>query len=174
MTATPIPRTLALTLYGDLDLTVLDEMPSGRKPIQTDIITPSRRDHAYEKMRSLIKEGRQAYVICPRIDEPDETKALALQARSVASEMKRLSTKVFPEFTIAKLHSKMTPKEKEETMAKFEKGEINILISTSVVEVGVNVPNATVIMIEGSERFGLAQLHQLRGRVMRSKPTRYR
>ncbi|MBY0539432.1 ATP-dependent DNA helicase RecG [Patescibacteria group bacterium] len=168
MTATPIPRTLALTLYGDLDLTVLDEMPSGRKPIQTDIITPSRRDHAYEKIRSLIKEGRQAYVICPRIDEPDETKALALQARSVASEMKRLSTKVFPEFTIAKLHSKMTPKEKEETMAEFEKGKINILISTSVVEVGVNVPNATVIMIEGAERFGLAQLHQLRGRVMRS------
>ncbi len=168
MTATPIPRTLALTLYGDLDLTVLDELPSGRKPIETDIVTPSKRDAAYEKIRVRIKEGRQAYVICPRIDEPDETKALAMQARSVQSELKRLSEKVFPEYTIAKLHSKMTPKEKEDTMKKFERGKIDILVSTSVVEVGVNVPNATVIMIEGSERFGLAQLHQLRGRVMRS------
>ena len=168
MTATPIPRTLALTLYGDLDLTILDELPAGRKPIRTEIVTPSRRDIIYDITRKLLNEGRQAYVICPRIDEPDPTKALALQARSVASEMKRLSTKVFPEFQLAKLHSKMSPKEKEETMTKFEKHEIDILISTSVVEVGVNVPNATVIMIEGAERFGLAQLHQLRGRVMRS------
>ena len=168
MTATPIPRTLALTLYGDLDLTVLDEMPAGRKPIATEIVTAARRNAAYEKVRSLIKEGRQAYVICPRIDEPDPTKALALQARSVASEMKRLSREVFPEYALAPLHSKMTPREKEETMAKFEKGEIDILVSTSVVEVGVNVTNATVILIEGAERFGLAQLHQLRGRVMRS------
>ncbi len=168
MTATPIPRTLALTLYGDLDLTVLDQMPLGRKPIQTEIITPAKRDSAYEKIRELLKEGRQAYVICPRIDEPDPDKALALQTRSVASEMKRLQSKVFPEYTVAKLHSKMTPKEKEDTMTDFEKGKINILVSTSVVEVGVNVPNATVIMIEGSDRFGLAQLHQLRGRVMRS------
>lgn len=168
MTATPIPRTLSLTLYGDLDLTVLDEMPAGRKPIQTEIATPAKRNAAYEKVRSLLKEGRQAYVICPRIDEPDPKKQLALQTRSVASEMKRLSKEVFPEYTLAPLHSKMTPKEKEETMAKFEKGEIDILVSTSVVEVGVNVPNATVILIEGADRFGLAQLHQLRGRVMRS------
>jgi ATP-dependent DNA helicase RecG len=168
MTATPIPRTLALTLYGDLDLTVLDELPAGRKAIKTEIVTPKGRDDAYEQIRTLLKEGRQAYIICPRIDEPDPTKQLALQARSVASEIKRLSTKVFPEYTPAALHSKMTPKDKEETMAKFEKGEVNILVSTSVVEVGVNVPNATVIMIEGADRFGLAQLHQLRGRVMRS------
>ncbi len=168
MTATPIPRTLALTLYGDLDLTILDEMPKGRKPIATEIVTTAKREGAYEKVRTLLTEGRQAYVICPRIDEPDPTKALALQARSVASELKKLSTKVFPEFRIAKLHSKMTPKEKEETMEQFERHEIDILVSTSVVEVGVNVPNATVIMIEGAERFGLAQLHQLRGRVMRS------
>ena len=168
MTATPIPRTLALTIYGDLDLTILDELPAGRKQIQTEIVTNANRDRAYEKIRSLVAEGRQAYVICPRIDEPDPGKALALQSRSVASELRRLQTKVFPEYTIGKLHSKMSPKEKEETMARFERNEIQILVSTSVVEVGVNVPNATVIMIEGSDRFGLAQLHQLRGRVMRS------
>lgn len=168
MTATPIPRTLALTLYGDLDLTVLDEMPSGRKPVKTEIVTASRRDAAYEKMRELLKEGHQAYVICPRIDEPDPGKQLALQVRSVAAETKKLQAKNFPEYKIEKLHSKMTPREKEETMRRFEKNQTQILVATSVVEVGVNVPNATVIMIEGAERFGLAQLHQLRGRVMRS------
>ena len=168
MTATPIPRTLSLTVYGDLDLTVLDEMPAGRKAIKTEIATPPRRAAAYEKIRELLKEGRQAYVICPRIDEPDPNKSLALQARSVSAETKRLQKEVFPEYTIEKLHSKMTPKEKEETMARFEKGITHILVATSVVEVGVNVPNATVIMIEGAERFGLAQLHQLRGRVQRS------
>ena len=168
MTATPIPRTLALTLYGDLDLTVLDELPKGRKMITTEIVTPGARNKAYEKIRELLKEGRQAYVICPRIDEPDPTKALALQTRSVTAEAKRLSTEVFPEYILEKLHSKMTPKEKEDTMARFERGETDILVATSVVEVGVNVPNATVIMIEGADRFGLAQLHQLRGRVQRS------
>lgn len=167
MTATPIPRTLALTLYGDLDLTILDELPSGRKPIKTEIVTPSARKETYEKVRALLNEGRQAYVICPRIDEPDPQKAMALNARSVASELKNL-TKVFPEFTIDVLHSKLTPQEKEDTMNRFAAAETNILIATSVVEVGVNVPNATAIMIEGAERFGLAQLHQLRGRVMRS------
>jgi ATP-dependent DNA helicase RecG len=173
MTATPIPRTLALTIYGDLDLTVLDELPSGRKPVRTEIITPSRRTIIYDSVRKLLAEGRQAYVICPRIDEPDPTKALALQTRSVASETKRLREKVFPEFPIDSLHSKMTPKEKEETMARFERGETKVLVATSVVEVGVNVPNATVIMIEGAERFGLAQLHQLRGRVQRSSHQAY-
>jgi len=168
MTATPIPRTLALTLYGDLDLTVLDELPAGRKQIVTEIVTPGARAKAYEKIRELLKEGRQAYVICPRIDEPDPTKALALQTRSVAAEAKRLSTEVFPEYALEKLHSKMTAKEKEDVMSRFEKGETDILVATSVVEVGVNVPNATVIMIEGADRFGLAQLHQLRGRVQRS------
>ncbi|MES2134879.1 MAG: ATP-dependent DNA helicase RecG [Patescibacteria group bacterium] len=168
MTATPIPRTLALTLYGDLDLTVLDELPKGRKMITTEIVTPGSRNKAYEKIRELLKEGRQAYVICPRIDEPDPTKALALQTRSVTAEAKRLEKEVFPEYTLEKLHSKMTPKEKEEVMGRFERGETHILVATSVVEVGVNVPNATVIMIEGADRFGLAQLHQLRGRVQRS------
>lgn len=173
MTATPIPRTLALTLYGDLDLTVLDEQPAGRKPIKTDIVSPDRREKAYDKVRELLEEGRQAYVICPRIDEPDPTKAMALNARSVESEYKKLSSSVFPDKTLAKLHSKMKPQEKEEVMNKFAAGDIDILVATSVVEVGVNVPNATVIMIEGAERFGLAQLHQLRGRVMRSSHQPY-
>ncbi len=173
MTATPIPRTLALTVYGDLDLTILDELPEGRKPIKTEIATPGRRTGVYEKIRELLKEGRQAYVICPRIDEPDPTKALALQARSVAAETKRLQKEIFPDYTVEKLHSKMTPAEKEETMSRFEKGTTHILVATSVVEVGVNVPNATVIMIEGAERFGLAQLHQLRGRVQRSTHQSY-
>lgn len=167
MTATPIPRTLALTLYGDLDLTVLDELPAGRKPIDTKIVTPHERSGAYTKVRELLAQGRQAYVICPRIDEPDPTKQMALQARSVAAELKNLH-KLFPEFVIEKMHSKMSPKDKEDVMAAFEQGKIHILVSTSVVEVGVNVPNATIILIEGAERFGLAQLHQLRGRVMRS------
>lgn len=172
MTATPIPRTLALTLYGDLDLTVLDELPSGRKAIKTEIAPPAKREKVYEEVRALLHEGRQAYVICPRIDEPDPEKAMALQTRSVASEVKTLA-KIFPEYTIGKLHSKMTPKEKEEAMRAFSEGEVRILVATSVVEVGVNVPNATVIMIEGAERFGLAQLHQLRGRVMRSSHQPY-
>ncbi len=167
MTATPIPRTLALTLYGDLDLTALDEMPAGRKEIKTEIAGPKERADAYKKVRELLREGRQAYVICPRIDEPDPSKQLALQSRSVAAELKSLQ-KIFPEFTIEKMHSKMSPKEKEDVMGRFENGDVQILVSTSVVEVGVNVPNATIILIEGAERFGLAQLHQLRGRVMRS------
>lgn len=172
MTATPIPRTLALTLYGDLDLTVLDEMPAGRKEIKTEIAGPKERAGAYKKVRELLHEGRQAYVICPRIDEPDPTKQLALQSRSVAAEIKNLQ-KIFPEFVIEKMHSKMSPKDKEDVMRAFDQGKIHILVSTSVVEVGVNVPNATIILIEGAERFGLAQLHQLRGRVMRSSHQPY-
>jgi ATP-dependent DNA helicase RecG len=124
-------------------------------------------------MHEQLKEGRQAYVICPRIEEPDPDKAFALQAKSVKEEAKRLKKEIFPEYEIAILHSKMTPKEKDDTMAKFSKHEIDILVATSVVEVGVNVPNATMIFIEGAERFGLAQLHQLRGRVVRSTHQAY-
>ncbi len=173
MTATPIPRTLALTIYGDLDLTLLDEMPPGRKPIITEIVKPSERPKAYSKMREQLAEGRQAYVICPRIDEPDPEKQFALQAKSVKAEAKRLKKDVFPEYEIEILHSKMTPKEKDEVMARFSNHEIDILVATSVVEVGVNVPNATMIFIEGAERFGLSQLHQLRGRVVRSNHQAY-
>ena len=173
MTATPIPRTLALTLYGDLDLTLLDEMPHGRKPVITEIVTPTKRDATYEKIRTLLKEGRQCYVICPRIDEPDPEKEQALIAKSVKEEAKRLKEKVFPEYEIGVLHSKMKPAEKDHIMEQFASGELHILCATSVVEVGVNVPNATIIIIEGAERFGLAQLHQLRGRVIRSNHQAY-
>jgi len=173
MTATPIPRTLALTIYGDLDLTLIDQMPLGRKPIITEVIKKDGRNKMYEAVRTQLQEGRQAYVICPRINEPDPSKETALQAKSVKAECARLSKEVFPEYNIDILHSKMTPVEKEEVMTRFEKKEIDILVATSVVEVGVNVANATVIIIEGAERFGLAQLHQLRGRVIRSNHQAY-
>ncbi len=173
MTATPIPRTLALTIYGDLDLSLLDQMPAGRKPIQTEVLGKDAREKAYERVRAELATGRQAYVICPRIDEPDPTKALALQAKSVKAEAERLKKEVFPDIEIDILHSKMRPDEKESVMDRFEAGDVQILVATSVVEVGVNVPNATVILIEGAERFGLAQLHQLRGRVIRSTHQAY-
>ena len=168
MTATPIPRTLALTIYGDLDLTLLDEMPPGRKQIITELVAPEARGEAYTLIRRELRAGRQAYVICPRIDEPDPQKAFALQAKSVKAEAKRLKKEIFPEYEIGILHSKMKTSDKDKTMEKFTNKEIDILVATSVVEVGVNVPNATMIFIEGAERFGLAQLHQLRGRVVRS------
>ncbi len=175
MTATPIPRTLALTLYGDLDLTVIDQMPSGRKPVITEVVpnADEKREGAYEKIRKELASGRQAYIICPRISEPDPDKELALNLKSVTSEAKRLQEYVFPEFKIGIMHSKMTPKAKDEIMKKFSEHQIDILVSTSVVEVGVNVPNATNIIIEGAERFGLAQLHQLRGRVIRGNHQAY-
>ncbi|MCH7529870.1 ATP-dependent DNA helicase RecG [Patescibacteria group bacterium] len=173
MTATPIPRTLALTIYGDLDLTLLDEMPPGRKPVITETVLQAGREKIYEKIRNELKSGRQMYVICPRIDEPDPKKELALNVKSVKEEAKRLKKDVFQEYEIEILHSKIKPKEKDEIMERFLKKEINILVATSVVEVGVNVPNATVIIIEGAERFGLAQLHQLRGRVLRSTHQSY-
>lgn len=173
MTATPIPRTLALTLYGDLDLTLLDEMPAGRKSIITKIVLPSERAGVYEQMRKEMQSGRQAFVICPRINEPDPTKALAVQAKSAKAEATLLKEKIFPEFEIEVMHSKLKDGEKETVMERFKDGKTHILVSTSVVEVGVNVPNATLIIIEGAERFGLAQLHQLRGRVLRSTHQAY-
>ena len=173
MTATPIPRTLALTIYGDLDLSLLDEMPLGRKQIITEIITPNKRLETYEKIKTELKVGRQLYVICPRINEPDPEKELALNVKSVMAEAKRLKKEIFPEYEIGILHSKMSKEKKEKVMQDFTEGKINILCATSVVEVGVNVPNATVIIIEGAERFGLAQLHQLRGRVIRSSHQAY-
>ncbi|MDA8611360.1 ATP-dependent DNA helicase RecG, partial [Candidatus Pacebacteria bacterium] len=175
MTATPIPRTLALTIYGDLDLTLLDQMPTGRKPIKTQLVLPSEkeREKVYENVKKEMSEGRQVYVICPRINEPDPDKMTALNVKSVKEEAKRLKEKVFPDKEIDILHSKMKPDEKEEAMKRFENHETDILVSTSVVEVGVNVPNATVIIIEGAERFGLSQLHQLRGRVIRSNHQAY-
>ena len=173
MTATPIPRTLALTVYGDLDLSVVDEMPPGRKRPITKIVSPERRGNAYKKMREEIENGRQAFVICPRIDAPDPKKELALQVTSAKEEAKRLGRDIFPDFSVGLLHGKLSAGEKEQVMKDFEAGKIQILVATSVVEVGVNIPNATIIIIEGAERFGLAQLHQLRGRVIRSDKQSY-
>jgi ATP-dependent DNA helicase RecG len=173
MTATPIPRTLALTIYGDLDLTLLDEMPHGRKPIITEVTIEAKRDDMYEKIRRELQLGRQAYIICPRIDEPDPDQEMVVLAKSVKEEAKRLKKSVYKEYEVGILHSKMKDSEKERVMNEFKAGKIHILVATSVVEVGVNVPNATVILIEGAERFGLSQLHQLRGRVVRSNHQAY-
>ncbi len=173
MTATPIPRTLALTIYGDLDLSILDQLPAGRKQVITELITPDKRDAVYEAVRKTLREGRQAYIICPRINEPDKDTEQKVQMKNVMSEAKRLQEKVFPEYRVGVLHSKMTKEKKEAGMLAFARHETDILVATSVVEVGVNVPNATVIIIEGAERFGLSQLHQLRGRVQRSSHQPY-
>jgi len=168
MTATPIPRTLALTIYGDLDLTLLDELPAGRKQIITNVVLPAQRDEVYEKIKKEMKSGRQLYIICPRINEPDPTKEQAVLAKSVKAEAERLQKTVFTEYSVGVMHGKLIPKEKDRIMQEFAEKKLDILVATSVVEVGVNVPNATIIIIEGAERFGLAQLHQLRGRVQRS------
>ncbi len=175
MTATPIPRTLALTLYGDLDLTVIDQMPSGRKQVITEIVpnAENKRNEAYEKIKQELIAGRQAYIICPRIADPDEETEQKLNLKSVTSEAKRLSEKIFKDYRIGIMHSKMTPAKKDEVMKQFANHDIDILVSTSVVEVGVSVANATNIIIEGSDRFGLAQLHQLRGRVIRGNHQAY-
>jgi ATP-dependent DNA helicase RecG len=164
MTATPIPRTLALTVYGDLDLSILDEMPIGRQKIITKLVAPANRDLAYKFIRDQIKKGRQAFVICPLIEESD-----VLEIKSATEEYEKLSKKIYPDLKIGLLHGRMKPKEKEKAMKKFSTGEIHILVSTSVVEVGIDIPNASVMLIEGADRFGLAQLHQFRGRVGRGK-----
>ncbi|MEI6490612.1 MAG: ATP-dependent DNA helicase RecG [bacterium] len=173
MTATPIPRTLALTLYGDLDLSVLDQMPSGRKKIITELVTERNRKNVHEKVLEELKAGRQAYVICPRIEESDPDKVGALIAKSVKAEAAKLKKGLFKDYRIEVMHSKMKPIDKEKIMKKFYAHEIDILVSTSVVEVGVNVPNANIILIEDGHRYGLAQLHQLRGRVVRGNHQPY-
>ncbi len=175
MTATPIPRTLALTIYGDLDLTVLDELPPGRKKIETILVDPTdeARTRSYTHIRKELEQGRQLYVICPRIFDADPDRGVVLSIKSAVSEADRLRRTIFPEYSIGPLHSKLSKQEKERVMNDFTEGTLDILVSTSVVEVGVNVPNATIIIIEGAERFGLSQLHQLRGRVMRSSHQPY-
>ncbi len=173
MTATPIPRTLALTVYGDLDLTLLDAMPPGRKPVITEVLSPATRKNAYDAIVAELKRGRQAYVICPRIDAPDPDEMFALNAKSVVETVKELRAGVFKDFSVGAVHSKLSQDMKETVMEEFADHRIDVLVATSVVEVGVNVPNATCIVIEGAERFGLAQLHQLRGRVIRSTHQAY-
>jgi len=173
MTATPIPRTLALTIYGDLDLSLIDELPKGRKKIITKVIPPNSRKSAYNFIREEIKKGRQVFVICPRIEpspnQREEKEILSwAEAKAVKEEYEKLSESVFPDLKVAMLHGKMTPKEKEGIMKDFKNKKTDILVSTSVIEVGIDIPNATVMMIEGAERFGLSQLHQFRGRVGRA------
>lgn len=170
MTATPIPRTLAMTIYGDLDLSIIDELPKGRKKIITELIEPEKRKDAYTFVRKEVRKGRQVFVICPRIEANEEGKKSDWsEVKAVKEEFKNLSEIVFPDLNVAFLHGKMTAKEKEKIMREFKYKKYDILVSTSVIEVGIDVPNATVMFIEGAERFGLAQLHQFRGRVGRSK-----
>ncbi len=179
MSATPIPRTIMMTVFGELDLSILSELPKGRKNIVTKIVEPANRDKAYAFIRGQVRKGRQAFVICPRIESQNETddsiskiknqksKILQAEIKAVKEEHEKLSKKVFPDLRVAMLHGKIKSAEKEKVMSGFAHGETDILVATSVVEVGVDVPNATIMMVEGSERFGLAQLYQFRGRVGR-------
>ena len=181
MSATPIPRTLTLTVFGDLDLSVITEMPAGRKPVTTKIVAPEKRKEAYEFIRREVKAGRQVFVICPRIEQEAENNASALgqqelfklELKSVTAEFEKLSRQIFPDLRVMMLHGKMKAKEKAEAMDAFTEGKADILVATSVVEVGVDIPNATVMMIESAERFGLAQLYQFRGRVGRGEHASY-
>lgn len=168
MSATPIPRTLALTIYGDLDISILDEMPPGRQGVKTYLITPLERERAYRFIRSQIEKGKQAFIIYPVIEESE-----SVDAPSAVAEYERLSKEVFPDLRLGLLHGRMKGEEKERVMDAFRRGEIHILVSTAVVEVGVDIPNATVMMVEGAHRFGLAQLHQFRGRVGRGSEPGY-
>lgn len=164
MSATPIPRTLALTLYGDLDLSTIDQLPPGRQKVRTRLVTPDRRTAVYDFIRKEVASGRQAFIIYPLIDESE-----AVNARAAVAEWERLHSEVFPDLRLGLLHGRMGIREKQEVMDAFRKGEVDVLVTTPVVEVGIDVPNATVMVIEGADRFGLAQLHQFRGRVGRGQ-----
>jgi ATP-dependent DNA helicase RecG len=168
MTATPIPRTMALTLYGDLDLSVIDELPPGRQVVKTKCLEPQYREKAYTFLHREVSNGRQAFIICPLIEESE-----VLEAKAAKTEYERLSREVFPGLKLGLLHGQMPGNEKEEVMRHFRAGELDILVATSVVEVGIDVPRASVMMVEGAERFGLSQLHQFRGRVGRDKEQGY-
>jgi len=168
MSATPIPRTLALTMYGDLDISTIDELPPGRKEIVTRWMKPRERERAYGFLRSRVEESQQAFIICPLIEESDK-----IEAKAAVEEYRRLQEEVFPELRLGLLHGRMTAEEKEAVMRDFYGGELDILVSTPVVEVGIDVPNAAVMLIEGADRFGLAQLHQFRGRVGRGEQQSY-
>lgn len=169
MTATPIPRSLSLSIFGNLDLSIIDEMPKGRKEVITKVISKNGRDQAYEFIKSEIKKGRQAFIICPLVEESSKIS----QVKAATEEFKNLQKNIFPDFKLGLLHGKKKPKEKNEIMDDFKNKKIDVLVSTSVVEVGVDIPNATIMMIEGAERFGLSQLHQFRGRVGRGEYQSY-
>lgn len=169
MTATPIPRTLALILYGDLDISIIDELPPGRQPIETLAVYKDKREKAYNSLvRSEVQKGRQVYIVCPLVEESE-----AIEAKAAVDLVEELKSEFFSDLRLGLLHGKMKPSEKDETMKKFKNKELDILVSTTVIEVGVNVPNATLMIIENAERFGLAQLHQLRGRVGRGSHKSY-
>ncbi len=168
MSATPIPRSLALTIYGDLDISVIDELPPGRREIKTHWLLPRERERAYSFLRSQIEKGHQAFVICPLVEESEK-----IEAKAAVEEHRRLQKVIFPDLKLGLLHGRLKGAEKEAVMAAFKLGEFDILVSTSVVEVGIDVPNATVMLVEGANRFGLAQLHQFRGRVGRSEHQSY-
>ena len=168
MTATPIPRTLALILYGDLDISIIDELPPNRKKIDTFAVTTGMEERVNNFIRKQVDEGRQAYIVCPLVEENEE-----LNLKSVTELAEKYKNEVLKEYKVEYLHGKMKNKEKDEIMEKFKNGEIDILISTTVIEVGVNVPNASLMVVENAERFGLAQLHQLRGRVGRGEYKSY-
>ncbi|MFH1646120.1 MAG: ATP-dependent DNA helicase RecG [Chloroflexota bacterium] len=168
MTATPIPRTLALTLYGDLDLSVIDELPPGRQTVKTKWLKPDQRESAYAFVRKQVGEGRQTFILCPLIEESE-----AIAAQAAVVEYERLSREVFPDLRLGLLHGRLAAADKNAVMAAFRSGELNILVSTPVIEVGIDVPNATVMLIESADRFGLSQLHQFRGRVGRGEAQSY-
>jgi ATP-dependent DNA helicase RecG len=168
MSATPIPRTLALSLYGDLDLSILDEMPPGRKEIKTRWLRPGERQRAYAFVESQIKKGRQAFIICPLVEESDK-----IEAKAAVEEYERLQEQIFPDLKLGLIHGRLKSSEKEEGMQAFYGGQTDILVATSVIEVGIDVPNSTIMLIEGANRFGLAQLHQFRGRVGRGEHQSY-
>jgi ATP-dependent DNA helicase RecG len=176
MTATPIPRTLSLTVYGDLDATALHELPAGREPVDTWVVGEEKRAGAYEFIRARLREGRQAYVVCPLVEQraasersPRPAGRRRLEAKAVAEEAERLRATEFADFEVGLLHGQMPAREKQRAMEGFASGATDVLVATSVIEVGIDVANATVILVEGAERYGLSQLHQLRGRVGRGE-----
>ena len=168
MSATPIPRTLSLTLYGDLDISTLDELPAGRQEVRTRLVPQERRPDAYEFVRGQVREGRQAFVVCPLIDESS-----TLEVRAANEEYQRLSGEIFPDLRVGLLHGRLNSRDKDRVLRSFSDGHLDVLVTTAVVEVGIDVPNATIMLIEGAERFGLAQLHQFRGRVGRGEHRSY-
>jgi ATP-dependent DNA helicase RecG len=168
MTATPIPRTLALTVYGDLDVSTIAAGPQGRSPVVTRLVDESRRADGYEFVRKQLDRGRQVYVVCPAIEESE-----SIQAATAVAEAERLAGGEFRDYRVAVLHGQLKPARREQTMAAFKAGDVRVLVATTLVEVGIDVPNATVMMVEGADRFGLAQLHQLRGRVGRGEARSY-
>ena len=170
MSATPIPRTLALIIYGDLEVSVLDELPPGRTPVETFLVGEDKRRRMYSFVRKLVSEGRQAYIVCPMVEEGEEATA---ELKAVTAYAKQLQEEIFPDLKVAFVHGRMKPKEKESVMAAFAAGQTHVLVSTTVIEVGVDVPNAALMIIENAERFGLSQLHQLRGRVGRGRHQSY-